>query len=455
MERISIIGSGFCGTALAVQLLRQTTRPLHLRLLNRTGQLARGLAYGTRSASHILNVPAERMSLFDEQPEDFLSFARQGLPNAQPGDFLPRSLYGDYLQQRLQQAIDAKQTLVRFDCLTSHVIDLQQHPEGTQLCLDDGQLITSDRVVIATGNFPPTTPPALRGITADPRYIADPWREDALDNISADARVLLLGSGLTMYDMALALQDRGHHGPLQAISRRAMQPHGHRANTQHPKLPSLPATLLAGTSKVGTLVRQVRTFIADAQADGFDWRDAVAALRPITPTLWQNLTDLERQRFLRHLQPYWEVHRHRAAPTITQRIESLRQGGRLHVQAGRLLKADTTDRALEVHFQQRGTCSTQTLAIDHIINCTGPCNNLQHLDEPMFKALHSRGAICPDTHHLGLEVDTHYRLLDDNGNAQVNLYLLSPMLRARYWESSAVPELRQHAQQLATILLGQ
>lgn len=454
MERISIIGSGFCGTALAIQLLRQANRPLHLRLINRSGQLARGLAYGTRSSSHILNVPAERMSLFEEQPADFLTFARHYLPEAQPGDFLPRSLYGDYLQQRLQQAIGTSQALVHFDCLAAHVVDLQQSAEGMQLYLDDGQTITCDQVVIATGNFPPATPAPLRGIADDPRYIADPWREGALDPIAAGARVLLLGSGLTMYDMALALRDKGHGGPLLAISRRALQPHGHRDNARHPQLPQLPATLLAGADKVSTLLMQVRAFVAKAQADGFDWRDAVAALRPITPALWHNLNDLERRRFLRHLQPYWEVHRHRAAPLISQRIESLRQDERLRVQAGRLLAADVTDEALQLHFQPRGASTTTTLNVDHVINCTGPCNNLQHLHEPMLNALHTRGAIQQDVNRIGLQVDTNYRLLDCNGNAQLNLYLLSPMLRARYWESSAVPELRLHAQQLAKIMLS-
>src|SRR5690606_16617348 len=98
VRQISIIGGGFCGTALAIQLLNRARCPLHLRLLNRTGRLARGLAYGTRSASHILNVPAERMSLFADRPGDFLDFAREELPAAKAGDFLPRRLYGDYLQ---------------------------------------------------------------------------------------------------------------------------------------------------------------------------------------------------------------------------------------------------------------------------------------------------------------------------------------------------------------------
>ena len=70
-----------------------------------------------------------------------------------------------------------------------------------------------------------------------------------------------------MYDMALALQDRGHRGPLLAMSRRALLPHGHRDNAEHPRLPQPPASLL---DKVGVrrLLARVRAFVRDAEADG-------------------------------------------------------------------------------------------------------------------------------------------------------------------------------------------
>jgi uncharacterized NAD(P)/FAD-binding protein YdhS len=452
-EQISIIGSGFCGTAVAIHLLQKADRPLHVRLLNRTGQLARGLAYGTRSASHILNVPAERMSLFADRPGDFLDFARQELPDAQPGDFLPRRLYGDYLQQRLNQAIASRTPAVTFACEQAHVIDLQRERGQYRLQLDNGQTLTSDRVVIATGNFTPTTPGALRGLSDDPRYIADPWCQGALDGISSNARVLLLGSGLTMYDMALALQDRQHQGPLLAMSRRALLPHGHRDNAEHPSLPELPANLLANGS-ARQLLSRIRGFVRDAEADGFDWRDAVAALRPVTPALWQVLNTGERQRFLCHLQPYWDVHRHRAAPFIAKRVAQLLHSGQLQVQAARLEAVEAASgESLHLRIRPRGSNEVRALVVDHIINCTGPCNDLRHLDEPMLNALQARGELAQDDNRIGLLVDDHYHLLDAEGRAQPGLYLLSPMLRAHYWESTAVPELRQHAERLAQQML--
>lgn len=454
MERIGIIGSGFCGTALAIQLLQRAVRPLHILLFNRSGRLARGLAYGTRSNSHILNVPAERMSLFPEKPSDFLEFARQELPAAQAGDFLPRRLYGDYLQTRLDQAIAQRSTKVDFDYVHGHVIDLSRESKYFQLRLDNDQLTTCDRVVIATGNFSPATPQPLRELLGDPRYIEDPWRSGALDTILQTARVLLLGTGLTMYDVALTLHDRGHATPLQALSRRALLPHGHRDNSHHPLLPELPDTLLRG-GNLRQLLAQIRAFVGNAEADGFDWRDAVAALRPITPALWQALDSPEQKRFLCHLQVYWDIHRHRAAPAIAKRIGQMRQSGALQIQAARTLTASKAgDSALYLQIRPRGSCEQQLLEVDYIINCTGPCNDLRSLDEPMLKALQARGELVQDDNRIGLKVDDHYRLQNAAGHSQHGFYLLSPMLRSRYWESTAVPELRQHAERLARQLLA-
>jgi uncharacterized NAD(P)/FAD-binding protein YdhS len=257
-----------------------------------------------------------------------------------------------------------------------------------------------------------------------------------------------------MYDMALALQDRQHQGPLLAMSRRALLPHGHRDNAQHPSLPQLPANLLAN-GNIRQLLSRIRAFIRNAEADGFDWRDAVAALRPVTPALWQALSTGERQRFLCHLQPYWDVHRHRAAPFIAKRVTQLLQSGQLRVQAARLEAVEATSgEALHLRIRPRGNVEPRSLMVDHIINCTGPCNDLRHLDEPMLNALQARGELAQDDSRIGLMVDDHYHLLDAEGRPQPGLYLLSPMLRSRYWESTAVPELRQHAESLAQQMLS-
>lgn len=453
MEHIAIIGSGFCGTALAIQLLRNATGPLRLSLINRSGRLARGLAYGTRSASHILNVPAERMSLFPDQPSDFLDFARRQMPEAKPGDFMPRRFYGDYLQDRLGHAIAEAAPGVRFSSLCQQVLELSDEGDHLRLLLDDGQPLESRKVVIATGNFAPATPGALKALEGSSRYLRDPWTPGALDAIPADASVLLLGAGLTMYDMALALQDQGHRGALLALSRRALLPQPHRDNASHPVLPDLPASFLRDMG-LNQRLRGLRTLIRQAAEDGHDWRDVIAALRPVTPQLWQALGDAERARFLRHLQPYWDVHRHRAAPPVAQRIHDLRGSGQLQVQAGRVLTAQASPQDVELEIRLRGSAQSQPRRFDYLINCTGPCTDLRTVNEPLLNGLLERGVIRQDKLGLGLDTDSAFRLLDSAGRANSNLHLLSPMLRASHWEATAVPELRVHAAHLAQLLLA-
>lgn len=452
-QRISIIGSGFCGTALAVQLLRHASQPLHVQMINRSGRMARGLAYGTRSASHLLNVPAGRMSLFPDLPDDFLLYAKSKLPEARMGDFLPRSLYGDYLEQRLADAIAGKSPAVSFEHVEAQVIDIDTSPDKVVLTLLDGRQLESTQAVFATGNFAPAIPAPLTAIASDTRFVCDPWSPRALEAIDRHARVLLIGTGLTMLDVALALQDQGHQGPLQAFSRRALLPQPHRSNLESPTLPVVPESLLQRT-KTRHLLSDVRAFVHAAQRDGYDWRDVVAALRPATPILWQQLECSERRRFLRHLQPYWEVHRHRAAPKIASRIAAMLQQGHLEVSAGSISAASTSDRGLMLDLKLRGKQQTRHFEVDHVINCTGPCSDLSKLDEPLLNRLHARSHIQRDTEGLGLEANEEYRLIGKEKAAHERLFLLSPMLRARYWEATAVPELRQHAARLAEQLLA-
>ena len=72
---VAIVGGGASGTLLAAQLLRAGgTRVV---LIERGARLGRGVAYGTRFAGHLLNVPAASMSGLPDDPDHFLRFLRE------------------------------------------------------------------------------------------------------------------------------------------------------------------------------------------------------------------------------------------------------------------------------------------------------------------------------------------------------------------------------------------
>ena len=198
-------------------------------------------------------------------------------------------------------------------------------------------------------------------------------------------------------------------------------------------------------------VRELREAARQLQAPQ-DWRDLWVAMRARTPELWQRLSLPERRRFLRHLQVYWDVHRHRAAPTAMATVHRLQAEGRLRLQAGRLQGAQDTGAALVLQWKPRGQDALQTVAVQRVFNCTGPSSRLSQDRSGLFPSLAVDGRLLPCPLGLGLQVDADYHLLDAAGRPQRGLRYVGPLLRAQHWEATAVPELRQHALHLARAL---
>lgn len=100
LRTIAIVGGGFCGTVVAANLLRRPPPgPTRLVLIERGGAVGRGVAYADRGFPYLLNVPASRMSASSDAPNEFLEFVQRRIPGASGEDFMPRALYGEYLQE--------------------------------------------------------------------------------------------------------------------------------------------------------------------------------------------------------------------------------------------------------------------------------------------------------------------------------------------------------------------
>src|SRR5215469_11468559 len=455
MHRIAVIGAGFSGAATVIQLLRRHGgEALSVTLINRHPNLARGVAYGTHSPSHFLNVPAARMSLFPDDEEDFLRYARAADPQTQGGSFLPRARYGEYLLTRLKQAAE-EATTAKFDSKTAEVTDLEIAGSVARLHLAGVDTLDAERVVLASGNYPPTDPWLPDGsVYKSARYIRDPWADAALDAVDPSQPVLLIGTGLTMMDVALELNRRGLSKNMFALSRRGLLPQPHRhGHAPAPDGGPLLQELRGGPASARRYLEAVRRHIAAWAERGADWRDVLAALRPHTAELWQSLDQAERRRFLRHLQPYWDTHRHRTAPEAHVALQVLLGDGRLKVHAGRLRELRCLDeKRIEASWHARGGVGEEKLLVGTVINCTGPQGALRKSDDPLVKSLLRQGLLVPDALGLGLQADAAGAVLDRNGRPSALLYYTGPLLRARDWECTAVPELRVAALKLADTL---
>jgi uncharacterized NAD(P)/FAD-binding protein YdhS len=453
---IAIVGAGFSGVATVIQLLKQLQQPARIILLGHAPSYGRGLAYGTSSAQHLLNVPAGRMSMDPAHESGFTDYLRHLGLGFTAADFVPRSLYGSYLQACLDLAQKQARpglTLERHLASVQAIVD-HSGPESAgrrRLLLQDGSELYADQVVLATGNFASLPPMAGRHLDwAQAPLFGNPWSPMGTQTLAADGDVLLVGSGLTAMDMVLQLIDQGHRGKIVMISRRGQLAKAHRHHDAAPRSDWIEADFGAGETRVRILLRELRYRITGANALGGDWRDVVGSLRSQTVRLWQQLPLRSKAQFVRHLGPYWDVHRHRAAPEVGARLQHLMQTGQVTLLAGSITRFELLQEGkVRVSIRRRGQRNTSDSVFKAVVNCIGPCADVTRLDDHLFKQLLSSGDIAPDALGLGLQGTDAYELLNAKGEPNRGLYYIGPFLKASHWEATAVPELRLHAVALA------
>ncbi|RYY24559.1 MAG: FAD-dependent oxidoreductase [Sphingomonadales bacterium] len=433
IEHVAIIGAGFSGTLQAINLLRHDGP--RATLIERAPVAGTGLAYGAAHPSHVLNVRAANMSAFPDDPSHFVRWLEaRGVVDA-PTAFIPRVTYGEYLRELLEAALrdpSGRLTLVR-----GEVEDLE-FADDVKVRMGD-RIVEADAAVLAVGNLPPHDPPGL-----DPeklstaRYKGDPWDASVPENLADTDTVLIIGTGLTMVDVVLLLDARGYKGRIVALSRRGLLPRDHAPGGAWEKIAERPA------STASQLLHSVRE-----RGDTIGWRNAVDELRPFTQGMWGNASDEERGRFLRHLRPWWDVHRHRLAPDVYARLMAVIERGQLEVIAGKTMGFDEQPDGIAVAFRRRGSNETETLLAQRIVNCTGPLGDLARTEEPLLQKLAARGHIRPDAAHLGIDVDNQGQTIAADGTPNGNLYALGPMTRGAFWEIVAVPDIRNQTWSVA------
>jgi uncharacterized NAD(P)/FAD-binding protein YdhS len=449
---IAIVGGGFSGTVLAAHLLRLSYwKPLRVVLVDRV-RIGRGAAYTESGYPYLLNVPAGRMSATSRDPMEFLKFARRTLPDATADDFLPRSLFGEYLESFLLEAEKSCPPHVSLERVHGEVQSIG--PLGLshawQLDLADGRAVIADEVVLALGNPSPQRPPGAEALIAAGLYEENPWASPPA--FKPRQTVLVMGTGLTMADAAIAGADAaGEQLKIHAISRHGLIPPSQTSfRVRESRCDGDSGALLRAASvSARRLLRAVRELAQSEERDGGDWREAVTFVRNLAPALWQRLSTRERRRFLRHARTYWDIHRHRLPQQTLAALEQLRLCGKLEVHAGRIAGLERVEGRVRVEWRPRGSREMRTLLVDRVINCTGPDYNPRRSRDPLLVSLLSEGVVSADALGLGLRTGPNGALIDARGRTARDLYYLGPMLRADHWESTAAQELRAHAERLA------
>jgi uncharacterized NAD(P)/FAD-binding protein YdhS len=308
-----------------------------------------------------------------------------------------------------------------------------------EIDLTTGPPLTADIAILACGHESVEA--------AAPLYVS-PWTEPVGGDAPPDATLLILGTGLTMVDSALALEEQNHKGRIVALSRRGLLPHAHKRIEPI----QIDAKAAPFDQPLSALLHWLRARVREAETRGRDWRSVVDGLRPHTQAIWREMSARRRERFLEHARPWWDTHRHRMAPNVAQRIHAMIESGRLEIVAGKMIEAIPTADGARVALRRRGSPVVDHLDVARIISCTGVRSDPEQSGNPLIASLFANGLARTDPLRIGIEVAPDCAIIDARGQPSRRLFAIGPMSQAAFWEIIAVPDIRLQTADLAARL---
>jgi len=437
---VLVVGGGASGVLLAAHLLRDKDADVRVTLIERREQVGRGVAYSARQWDHLLNVAAPGMSAFSDDPDHFWRWlrARNPVADGERFVFVPRRIYGDYLADVLKSfddGEDGRLQIVHEECTGLHISEA-----GVEASLANGTSLVGHVTVLAVGHE--ENPARAKGIAVRVGSDADtplPW----------DAPVMILGSGLSMVDTWLSLAQADHRGPITVVSRHGLLPKSHK---QVDKIELDAADVPFGTD-LHYFTAWFRDITGDVIAKGGDWRSVVDALRPFNQRIWQNWSEVSRRRFLQHLRPFWNIHRHRLPPELHERLRAAVTSGQVRLVAGKFMDVERIGESVRASVRPKGQVGIDHYDVARVYDCGGVSVDVEHSSNPVVQGLIGHGHARPDRLHIGLDVTRDCQVVDRTGRPSSRLFAIGPLTRGTFFEIEAIPDIRVQCAGLADRLL--
>jgi len=460
VRRVTIVGGGFSGASMAVQLVRASPMPLAITIVEPRERVGPGLAYSATDPDHRLNGPTWSHSIVPDDPGHFTrwSESRSILRHdsealaADGNVYVRRRDYGEYLADTLRAHAHWPATGSGVVHLRDHAVETVARSATVALRTAGGRMLESEMLVVATGNpLPRLQAPFARSVADHPSVIENPLETTRLARIDPQARVLVVGSGLTALDIVSTLVRAGHRGKVVVASRRGLRPRPQPPTAQSGRAAPMPVAAEAVAAAdapvpleriMGAVpgfllrdapptlrgwVRALRARIREVEVQGESWHKGFDELRDVVWRAWPLLPMREKRRFLRRMRPWYDVHRFRAPPQNDALVRAAEARGGVEFRAARLLSVEPRKAgSIEVRFAGRDAAGEHVECFDAIVNCTGLDVAAGLRANPFLASLVEDGWLRIDEAGIGFAVDANCRAIGADGRAHPALRVIGP-----------------------------
>jgi uncharacterized NAD(P)/FAD-binding protein YdhS len=121
--------------------------------------------------------------------------------------------------------------------------------------------------------------------------------------------------------------------------------------------------------------------------------------------------------------------------------------------AGRVVSVREEEDKVRVFVRLRGSGLHIELSAGWVVNCTGPMPSNSPESNPVIGSLLLQGQLCLDELALGVETTAAGNAIAADGAEVPDMFVVGTLRKPAFWESTAVPELREQAAMIAERLL--
>ena len=439
MKKIAIIGFGFCGIMVFGNILKKISSQksqikIKFIIFEKDGETAVGAGFSNFNDNYILNVPAKKMSPFQDSPDDFVDFLKENYPEIYnkngPDGFISRNIYGHFLRKLRNDFFKLATDLeIDFELIQKTVIDID---EGFKINAGN-QIFDADEVVLSSS----FVQSKLNYCLNDEKLISPLWSKNSVNfhqknNFKVDDKICIIGTGLSAVDVLVGLNAKNFSGKIYTISRRGNFPQPHFSQQNIISNQGSINFIEDCDVKKGliNISLKFRNYLKNNK--NYDLRHLIDSIRGKTKFLWQNLDEKNKRNFLKKLLPYWNIFRHRVPNSSLEIINKMIKNNRLEIIKSSVKSIEKSDGKFIIRT------SKKTLDCDYVVNCLGFDYNIKNY--PLIESMVKKNLLKKDL------------ILAQSNDAKI--HLVGGLNIGRDFEITAVPDIRVDANLVAEKILA-